>query len=292
MEALAELLEDALGQPTDILSVESVHGGCIHEALKLTTGRGNFFAKRSSLRDRGLLEAEARGLHALQGTQTIRTPTVIGCGTNASHTLLVLEWLDLSPLTEKSGALLGEQLADLHLSPASQQFGWDHDNFIGSTPQNNSPSEDWSDFFRDRRLLPQLEVAKRSHRTLPSPEPFLENLETFFAGEPFRPAPLHGDLWSGNAAEDSSGRPVVFDPAFYFGDPETDLAFSRYFGGFPPSFYQRYHQKIPTRQGWKIRATLYNLYHVLNHLNLFGIQYLAEAARMIGELNSASKGGS
>ena len=293
MESLAEFLEDLLGHPIEILSSEPVGGGCIHDSRRLKTSGDTFFLKQSSWEDRALLETEAAGLTALARTKTVRTPTLVGRGKVGQQFVLLLEWMDLGPLENRSGAILGEQLAALHRAGGSETFGWEQDNFIGATPQQNAPNTSWPEFFRERRLLPQISLAQEQGHSLPDAEPLLSGIESFFpdGAEP-TPSPLHGDLWGGNAASDGAGNPVLFDPAFYFGDPETDLAFSHFFGGFPASFYRSYQEQISERPGWKTRQTLYNLYHVLNHLNLFGSSYQTGAVRMIEELNAAAKGAS
>ncbi|MGE9291315.1 MAG: fructosamine kinase family protein [Puniceicoccales bacterium] len=290
MASLADLLENALGRPVDINGTDSVGGGCIHDSRRLATSAGLFFLKQSPLSQRPLLEAEAEGLRALARTRTIRTPAVIASGAVGEHFALILEWIDLSPLDESSGAVLGEHLADLHESGREEQFGWERDNFIGSTPQQNSPTSSWPEFFREHRLRPQIQLAGANGYSLPPADPLLEGIGRFFRDSDHPvPSPLHGDLWGGNAARDESGTPVLFDPAFYRGDPEADIAFSRFFGGFPDSFYRSYNRRIPQRPGWKTRQTLYNLYHVLNHLNLFGSSYRSGAIQMIQELNTAVK---
>lgn len=286
MESLRTLLEETAGNPVRILGEDPVGGGCIHDARRIRTTDGDLFVKRSPAEDAPLLRSEAEGLAALRATRTVRVPETHACGVRGDTAFLALEWIDLRRLDRESGARLGEELARLHLAATDLPFGWEQDNFIGRTPQENTPHDDWPAFFRERRLLPQLRMAKDHGHDLPPAEPFLGKIEAFFPGESRVPcSPLHGDLWGGNAASDPEGRPVLFDPAFYRGDPETDLAFSRFFGGFPESFYRAYSKHHPERPGWQTRQTLYNLYHVLNHLNLFGAGYLAEARRMIAGLN-------
>ncbi|MFP4351551.1 MAG: fructosamine kinase family protein [Puniceicoccaceae bacterium] len=287
MDSLEQLLESVVGRGARVIAEEPVGGGCIHEARRIRTGAGDFFVKSAPESARPLLEAEADGLEAIRKTRTVKVPATIALGPAGGRFHLVLEWLDLRPLDARSGARLGEELAALHRAGAgSAGYGWERDNFIGRTPQPNGPMADWVAFFRERRLRHQLRLAGANGHSLPDPAPLLEGMGVFFEGGPAVPAaPLHGDLWGGNAAADGEGRPVLFDPAFYRGDPETDLAFSRFFGGFPAEFHRAYAAAIPPRPGWKIRQTLYNLYHVLNHLNLFGAGYRAEACRMIADLN-------
>jgi len=292
MVALTDLLEEALGKTPKITASGAVSGGCIHDSRRLETDAGFFFLKQASLHQRSMLEAESAALKALAGTNTVRVPTVITEGEVDQKYVLILEWIDLQPLDQNSGSDLGEKLAALHSVASGSRFGWGRENFIGSTPQYNGWMDSWPDFFRENRLRPQFELAREKGYSLPSPEPLLAGIESFFPdGALPPPRPLHGDLWGGNAACDGREEPVIFDPAFYYGDPETDLAFTRFFGGFPESFYRRYREIVPQRPGWQIRETLYNLYHVLNHLNLFGAGYRSTATRMIEDLNaSATKG--
>ncbi len=291
MDSLGVLLRERTGKDWRITANEPVGGGCIHDARRVRTSEGTVFVKSSPDSDGALLESEARALQEIRDTGTVRVPEVLACGSQGGKTFLVLEWLELRPLDTSSGKLLGERLAALHRTRVGETCGWEEDNFIGSTPQTNEPSGDWLRFFATRRIEPQLRLARENGYRLPSAEPLLSGMETFFPEPPPPPSPLHGDLWGGNAAATETGEPVLFDPAFYRGDPETDLAFSRFFGGFPGSFYQAYEEKIPSRPGWKIRQTLYNLYHVVNHLNLFGSSYQGQASRMISELNDHARGG-
>ncbi len=292
MESLAELLEDVLGRGIDIVSIDPVGGGCIHDSRRIRTSDGSYFAKQAPMGERSLLETEAAGLREMAATGTIRVPEVVATGEVGPQYILILEWIDLSPLDSLAGEELGKQLARFHQSGGTDLFGWEMDNYIGSTPQENSPSPSWPDFYCECRLLPQIRLARENGFDLPSVDPLLDSIASLFpSGTLPRPSPLHGDLWGGNAGKSSSGDPILFDPAFYYGDPEADIAFTRFFGGFPETFYRQYRECIPERPGWEIRQTLYNLYHVLNHLNLFGAGYQESANRMIQELNTAVKGG-
>ena len=232
---------------------------------------------------RARLEAEADGLAALRATGTVRVP--------ATHALdargLALEWLDLRPLDARSGAALGRALAALHRVP-QDRYGWHRDNYIGATPQSNAASGSWVDFFRDQRLILQFELAERNgYRTLQDDGARLVScLHTILRHAPARSL-LHGDLWGGNAGALPDGTPVVFDPAVHVGDREADLAMTELFGGFPESFYAAYREAWPLPDGYALRRDLYNLYHLLNHLNLFGTYYLAPCERTIARLLAA-----
>jgi fructosamine-3-kinase len=196
----------------------------------------------------------------------MRVPQPLGHGVAAGRAWLLLEYLELTG--KKDFAALGRMLAEGHRKPGPR-FGWQRDNYIGSTPQQNGWCDDWSEFWIERRIRPQLALAKHNGFALSVPE--------FSVLQGHEPAPslLHGDLWSGNVGF-TPGGPVVFDPAVYYGDREADLAMTELFGGFPQEFYRAYNEAWPLEPGYQRRKHLYNLYHLLNHLNLFGGGYLAQ----------------
>jgi protein-ribulosamine 3-kinase len=196
----------------------------------------------------------------------MRAPEPISHGVAAGRAYLVLEYLELSG--RKDFAALGRMLATAHRN-AAHRFGWHRDNYIGATPQHNGWCDNWGEFWMARRIRPQLELAEGNGFRIAVPAlNFLEE---------HKPAPslLHGDLWSGNAGFTPDG-PVVFDPALYYGDREADLAMTELFGGFPREFYRAYNDAWPLDEGYERRKHLYNLYHLLNHLNLFGSGYLGQ----------------
>ena len=255
------------------------------------------FIKRAAPDQRARLEAEMDGLAALRATRCVRVPEVLGVTEGeGGQWVLEVEWLELASLEKASGARLGEQLAELHrFTGADEQatYGWPRDNYIGASPQSNQAHHNWAGFFAAERLRPQLSLAAANgmERTLRDKgERLAENLGAFFID--YRPAPslLHGDLWSGNAAQLTDGTPVIFDPAVYRGDREADIAMSELFGGFPESFYAAYRAAWPLDAGFETRKTLYNLYHILNHFNLFGAGYLRQAQRMIEKLSAELRG--
>lgn len=256
-----------------------VGGGCIHRArcLTLTDGRRAFV--KSGHGDAGAwLAAEARGLALL--APHLRVPAVLAQDSLPDGTRwLALEWLDLRPLGPAEWEVLGCELAALHAVTASC-FGLDHDNFIGATPQRNTPAADWLEFFIDRRLRPQLALARsQGHRVAETP--VLRLAEARLANHRPPASLLHGDLWSGNAAALSDGRTVVFDPAPYHGDAETDLAMLELFGGpLPEAFFRGYGTPAPDRER---RRPVYDLYHALNHLNLFGSGYAGMVQRCLSQ---------
>src|SRR5688500_13306144 len=208
--------------------------------------------------------AEAEGLEALR--VHIRVPQVLDLGVKDGKAFILLEQLHL----RRGGdyAALGRRLAKLHRQ-TGPRFGWARDNYIGLAPQQNGWCEDWLEFWETHRIQPQLIRAKRNGFALdPPPMDLLRNHKP-------QPSLLHGDLWNGNAGFTAEG-PVVFDPAVYYGDRETDLAMTELFGGFPAAFYRAYNEAFPLTPGYEKRKHLYNLYHLLNHLNLFGQGYLGQ----------------
>jgi protein-ribulosamine 3-kinase len=230
-----------------------------------------------------MFEAEAEGLEVLREAGEVRVPEVIECGVADGESYLVLERLALGPASTDTQHRFGRQLAKLHRH-TQRQFGWHRNNTIGLTPQINEWSDDWIGFFSRRRLLYQLELAKANGHDLLEPgDRLLRQLPQLFADYEPQPSLLHGDLWGGNWGS-VQGEPVVFDPAVYYGDRETDLAMTRLFGGFGPAFYEAYESSWPLAPGHDRRLLLYQLYHVLNHLNLFGRAYLAKAESLLQRL--------
>jgi protein-ribulosamine 3-kinase len=248
---------------------------------------GPLFVKTNQASELRNFQAEMTGLTALSAARCLAVPAALACGEVDGTAYLVLEWLDMSPPGPGSGARLGEGLADLHRQ-VGDKFGFEEDNFIGRTPQPNTPSACWIDFFRERRLGFQLNLAAQNgYASLCADgQRLLERMD--FAFEDHEPVPslVHGDLWAGNWSSLETGEPVIFDPAVYFGDRETDLAMTRLFGGFGPDFYRAYEAQWPLTRGWQLRDELYQLYHVLNHANLFGAGYARDAQSRIDRLLS------
>jgi protein-ribulosamine 3-kinase len=263
-----------------------VHGGCINESYRWESRSGALFVKIAPAAQLAMLEAESEGLQELARAKAVRVPRVLAIGTADGSAFLALEWIDLAGSVAAASAQLGEQLARQHRAFA-EQFGWHRDNTIGSTPQINTRSESWFAFFREHRLRYQLDLAAQNGyrgRLQEQGALLLERLEGFFTDHHPEPSLLHGDLWGGNFGVDAGGTPVIFDPAVYYGDREADLAMTRLFGGFPPAFYSAYEAAWPLPPAARSRTGLYNLYHILNHLNLFGTGYLSQSESMIARL--------
>ena len=285
-QVIAEKIEQRLDLAFTPEGHRSVGGGCINRTVLLEGMDQRYFVKlnQSSLLD--VFIAEVAGLDAIASTHTLRTPAVIVHGTYKDQAYLVLEYISRSRSDANTLKKLGEGLARLHRTSAPR-FGWHRNNTIGSTPQINTETDDWVAFLREHRLGYQLELAFKNG--LPAEvsgpaERLLSRLGGLF--DSYKPVPslLHGDLWGGNFSADEQGMPVLFDPAVYFGDREADIAMTELFGGFDRSFYEAYNNAWPLDQGYAVRKTLYNLYHVLNHFNLFGGGYGAQARSMIHQL--------
>jgi fructosamine-3-kinase len=267
----------------------SFGGGCINSAAILEGNEGQFFVKLNQAAQIEMFSAELEGLREIQQSHTLRVPTPICCGNAQSYAYIVLEYIPHGKPTEHSMEQFGRGLARMH-AVTSERYGWRRDNTIGSTPQVNTRCDGWSEFWRKHRLEFQLRLAAENGygSTLQSKgEALLGNLGALFQDYAPRPSLLHGDLWSGNYMIDDQGGPVIFDPAIYYGDREADLAMTELFGGFPARFYDAYRDAYPLHPGYPLRKTLYNLYHVLNHLNLFGGGYRRQAEGMIDALLSA-----
>jgi len=290
-DALEAWLRRQLG--AGLLSHSPVGGGCIHSAWRLQLDDGRcVFLKGNRAAALPMLDAEADGLAALAAVAPtgLRLPTPLAWGRVGDQAVLVLSWLDLE---QRGGAgawsRLGQDLARLHRNslergPGVGRFGWTRDNFIGSTPQRNGWQDDWAGFFAERRLAPQLRLAAASGQRLAGVERLLGLVPALLATHGAEPVLVHGDLWSGNAALLQGGGASIYDPAVYRGDREVDLAMARLFGGFPEAFFSGYDQVWPLDPGGHARQDLYNLYHLLNHANLFGGGYWQQVQACILEL--------
>jgi fructosamine-3-kinase len=244
------------------------------------------FRKSVEASDVARLEAEIEGLEALRSAACVRVPAFLGRGEDGGQAWIDLERLELTPLRAAPAARLGAALAAQHRLP-QEKFGWGRDNFIGLSPQPNGWSEDWLDFWRERRLHPQLRFAARNRlpsRMIDRGERLQADCEALLEGHAATRSLLHGDLWGGNAGALADGTPVFFDPAVYVGDREADLAMTQLFGGFPADFHSAYRAAWPLDDGYPLRRDFYNLYHVLNHANLFAGGYVRQAQDLIEKL--------
>jgi len=241
------------------------------------------FLKKNAPSFLPFFKAEALALREMEETHTIRVPQVITWGVTELSSFLVLEFIPEGAPSASGQEKMGTLLAQMHRTPR-EHFGWSQDNCIGATPQPNPYSTNWVSFYKDYRLHHQFGLAEKKGRLFEGKNHLLNNIDSFFVNYTPVPSLLHGDLWGGNASYTPKGEPFIFDPASYYGDRETDLAFTYMFGGFDSSFYKGYEKTFPLDQGFKTRKTLYNLYHELNHFNLFGGGYANSAQSSINQL--------
>jgi protein-ribulosamine 3-kinase len=286
MRGLATVLGKAIGVTMQPQPAAAVRGGSINESHRWESNAGPVFVKVAPVQRWAMFEAEAAGLDELRRANAVRVPRVLGIAATETAVALALEWIDFGRGSHASETALGEQLAAQHRVSA-HAFGWYRDNTIGSTPQANQWCDDWIGFFRERRLRPQLALAGANGfegRLQARGEVLLSRLDRLLPAPHEPPCLLHGDLWGGNWGVDAQGAPVIFDPAVYFGDRVADIAMTRLFGGFGTSFYAAYEAAWPLPPDSERRIELYNLYHILNHLNLFGGGYLEQAMSTLERL--------
>jgi len=261
--------------------------GCINETWEaFGKGAESLFIKSGPASAFGMYQCEEHGLEALRQCEAVHVPKVLGCHVLEDVAVLVLEFIPLCSPSAVDDVAIADGLAQLH-SISGPAFGFDQDNFIGRSPQVNQFHQDWWTYWCECRLRPQWRLAQLKGMRpglLERLEAVIENVPGYFGEHQPRPVLLHGDLWSGNLALDESGRLCLFDPAVYYGDAETDIAMSRMFGAMRPGVYARYHQQMPEQPGAEFRRTLYDLYHWLNHFNLFGVTYLGQAENTIDAL--------
>jgi fructosamine-3-kinase len=285
-ENIRDDIASATGVSAGLDQQGSVGGGCINQALRVRYGDTIYFIKLNAASGFDMFTAEAKGLEELRQCNALKIPAPVCVGSDGQSAWLVMENLELGG--HGSGARLGEGLAAMHRI-TRDEYGWDIDNTIGSTPQENAWMDDWLDFWRERRLRFQLELAARNGAgsgLLSKGDALLDEFPRLFDSYTPQASLLHGDLWSGNYSCTSAGEPAIFDPAVYYGDREADLAMTELFGGFGRDFYTAYNNAWPVDSGYSVRKTLYNLYHVLNHFNMFGGGYLGQAQRMMESLLS------
>ncbi len=283
---IAATISQVTNQPFQVEHRRSVGGGSINQAYAISSNDRTYFVKLNQPSKVAMFEAEALGLRQMAESQTIRVPYPFCWGVTDQAAYIVLEWLDLGHGNQQSWAKMGQNLAAMHRVTSDRGFGWQQNNTIGETPQINTWTANWIDFWCEHRLGYQFRLANRRGGHFPKQDQLLAAIPDLLTGHDPQPSLVHGDLWSGNAAVTKQGEPVILDPATYFGDREVDLAMSELFGSFPASFYQAYNAAFPLESGYAQRKILYNLYHILNHFNLFGGSYEYQANQMIGTLLS------
>lgn len=277
-----QLLTSITGQRHNVMEVKQAHGGCISEAWHIKCLDEEFFLKSTHLSQKGLFYSEASGLKELDKCKSLTIPKVLGIHENDSQCLLLLEYFNLETHNSESQTMLGRGLAEMHRITADK-FGFEENNYIGSTPQINNRTDNWVDFYNNCRLMPQAYMTGNDEVESLA-EKLSEKTPEFFKDYSPVPSLLHGDLWGGNTARIGEKDAIIYDPAVYYGDRETDIAFTEFFSGFSPEFYKAYNEAWPLDSGYKVRKYLYQLYHSLNHLNLFGNTYLGKSVEILNYL--------
>ena len=281
--SLKDAIESISGSARTISSKHGVSGGDINEASVLTLDDGTvLFMKSNSGQALPNFEAEAAGLEAIRLTGAIGVPEVLGMGTDGHASFLLLEYISPGRQIRNYWETFAAELAAMHQADAGESYGFPRDNWIGSRRQTNTSCHSWITFFRDCRLKPQFDAARQyfSVSELKKAEWLLDHLDQYLT-EPLRPSLVHGDLWAGNMITGNDGKGWLIDPAVYYGHPEVDLAMTELFGGFSGRFYDAYRTFGCLQPGYEDRRDLYNLYQLLNHLNMFGSSYLGAVLRIL-----------
>ncbi|MGK7885826.1 MAG: fructosamine kinase family protein [Crocosphaera sp.] len=281
---ICEHISQTTGKTFTFERQKTVSGGCINQGYCLIGSDIKYFVKINHASKVEMFAAEALGLKEMAQTQTIRVPKPVCWGMTERSSYIVLEWLEFGSSNNSAWEKMGKNLAKMHQYQGESKFGWSQNNTIGSTPQVNNWTDKWSDFFAEHRIGFQLKLANRKGVNFGNYNQVVDKVRQILSEINPQPSLVHGDLWSGNVAVTDAGEPVILDPATYYGDREVDIAMTELFGGFPAAFYRGYNEVFPLDKGYKKRKTLYNLYHILNHFNLFGGGYGSQANFMIQEV--------
>ncbi|MBF9000515.1 fructosamine kinase family protein [Vibrio nitrifigilis] len=285
--AIAQQLSDTLMFEYNIQEKRRISGGDISQSYMISDGRERYFVKTNEREFLPHYLAEEASLKLLKETRTVFVPEVVLTGQSKQHSFIILNYLPTHSLEDTHYSReFGIQLAHLHKWGEQKQFGFDEDNYIGTTIQPNAWTNKWSVFFAEQRIGWMLQLLKEKGLELVDIPTFVSLVQEKLSHHDPRPSLLHGDLWSGNAGQCDFG-PVCYDPASYWGDRECDLAMTELFGGFHTTFYEGYESVWPLDNGYYQRKDIYNLYHLLNHYHLFGGQYLTEVETLIKKIQQS-----
>jgi fructosamine-3-kinase len=282
---ISEQISEQIGTDFICDDIRGITSGNSHQAYRISDGKHRFFVKINEKHLLENFEAEAEGLRHLYQSEIIRVPKIICLGTVSDHSFLVLEYINLSQGDGQSWQHFGQQLAELHRSQTQQMYGWQEDNFIGLTPQPNRWHKKWGQFFAEQRIGYMLQLLAEKGHKLVDIDLVVNSVSTLLAGHNPVSSMLHGDLWQGNCGF-SKDKVVIFDPAFYYGDRETDIAMTELFSKFPPAFYVGYENEWPVDEDYQYRKNIYQLYHLLNHALLFEGNYLQSAKALLKNLDA------
>ena len=281
--SLQEAIRSVFGSDVSVASRRPIGGGDINDAFELRLSNGeHIFMKSNRVSNLPFFTAEVRGLEAIRATGKIGTPEVLAYGTDDGvGAFLLLSFIESGTRIDSYWETFGRELAAMHQVP-QENYGFSGDNFIGATPQKNDTRGSFLKFFRDCRLVPRFQMADHyfSSGDRKQAAKLLDHMDRFYI-EPHHPSLVHGDLWSGNHMTGSDGKAWLIDPAVYVGHPEADLAMTELFGRCPQAFYEAYAEAAPLQPGYAERKDFYNLYQLLNHLNLFGASYLSSVRRIL-----------
>lgn len=295
--SLQEAIKGYFGENVTIEKAMHMSGGDINSARMLHLSNGEkVFLKMNNISNSAFFDAEEEGIDAIAATKAIGTPKLYAKGIDKKEgiSFLMMEVIERGPAHADTWLKMGHEYADMHLAETDEficgpenQYGFYHDNFIGATRQINTPKKSWIDFFRECRLEPQFKMAEWSldANQIKKAVKLLDRLDNILI-EPDRPSLLHGDMWGGNHLVDKNGKVVLIDPAVYVGHSEADIAMTEMFGRMPEDFYRGYYEKIPKKDGYKDRREIYNLYHYLNHFNLFGGYYLMSVLNTVNKYSA------
>lgn len=286
-QAISQQLSDTLMFDFQISEREKLDGGDINQCYMISDGQERYFVKVNAKEALAKFEAEAENIRIMRESNTVFLPELVLYGACKDSSFIILNFLATKPLEDSTLSYeFGQQLARLHQWGEQKEYGFDCDNYIGSTLQPNKWDKKWCRFFAEQRIGWQLQLVKEKGVVLVDDiEEFTQLVQNRLASHSPRPSLLHGDLWNGNVANSAFG-PICYDPATYWGDRECDIAMTELFNGFQPEFYQGYESVWPLEIGYEARKNIYNLYHILNHYNQFGGHYLDEAEKTINDILS------
>lgn len=282
---ISDQISQHIGKDFICDDIREVTNGDSHQAFKISDGRSRFFVKLNNKMHLSNFESEAEGLQHLKQAELFRIPNVICTGAVGEHSFLVLEHITMSQGNSQSWYSFGERLAYLHQNQTQEMYGWQEDNYIGLTPQPNKWDKKWARFFAEQRIGFMLQLLSEKGFQLGNIDKAVDSVQKLLNGHTPKASMLHGDLWQGNTGFFKE-QPVMFDPAFYYGDREADLAMTELFSKFPKSFYDGYDSVWPIADEYAYRKSVYQLYHLLNHALMFGGTYLQSAQATIKNLDA------